>query len=287
MASIINGKLIADSILANLKKIIQTCKRPPCAVFVRVGEDPASVIYVRQKQKVAAEIGIKTSTIELPLETSLEDILQKIQNLNEDPEVDGILVQAPLPSDEIQKAVFSQIDPRKDIDGFHTHNIGLLCQEEEGFVPCTPAGIVELIKSTGESIEGKHVVVLGRSLIVGKPVGLLLLQRKDFANATVTFCHSKTRDLKKITQSADILISAMGKPYFVTADMVKPGSIIIDVGINRIPAPEIKKGYRVVGDVDFEAVSPLVGYITPVPGGVGPMTIAMLMKNTLQAYMNI
>lgn len=285
MASIIDGKAIAQTILAEIKREVAVCRRPPKVAFIRVGEDPASVIYVNRKQKVATELGIVATTTVLSQEASLKELLSVIDTFNKDPEVDGILVQAPLPTPEMQQAAFLTIDPKKDVDGFHPYNAGLLCQEsDEGFWPCTPAGIIELIRSTGVSFSGKHVVVLGRSAIVGKPVGLLMLQKKVFANATVTFCHSRTQNLNHYTQDADLLISAMGKPHLITADQVKPGATVIDVGINRIPDPTSKKGYRVVGDVDFENVQKVVSWITPVPGGVGPMTIAMLMKNTLLAY---
>ncbi|MDR0590650.1 MAG: bifunctional 5,10-methylenetetrahydrofolate dehydrogenase/5,10-methenyltetrahydrofolate cyclohydrolase [Puniceicoccales bacterium] len=287
MASIIDGKAISRKILMDIKGLIHSCARPPCAVFVRVGEDPASVIYVNQKQKIAAEIGIKTSTIVFQKDVKLGELLGTIDRLNGDPGVDGILIQAPLPTAAIQEAAFAAVAHHKDIDGFHAQNLGLLCQESDrGFLPCTPAGIVELIRSTGVNLEGKHTVVLGRSLIVGKPVGLLMLQKKAFANTTVTFCHSKSKNISNHTREADLLIVAMGNSRAVTADGVKPGAIVIDVGINRVPDPSIPKGYRVVGDVDFEGVEQVAGFITPVPGGVGPMTIAMLMKNTLLAYQN-
>jgi methylenetetrahydrofolate dehydrogenase (NADP+)/methenyltetrahydrofolate cyclohydrolase len=285
MASIIDGKAISEKILTDIKISVHSCARPPCAVFVRVGEDPASVIYVYQKQKIAAEIGIETSTIVFPRDVELGELLDTIDRLNGDPAVDGILIQAPLPTAEIQEAAFAAVAPHKDIDGFHAQNLGLLCQESDGgFLPCTPAGIVELIRSTGVNLTGKHTVVLGRSLIVGKPIGLLMLQKKAFANTTVTFCHSKSEHIAHYTREADLLIAAMGNPRAVTADGVKPGAIVIDVGINRIPDAQAKKGYRLVGDVDFEGVEKVAGFITPVPGGVGPMTIAMLMKNTLLAY---
>ncbi|MDR3317611.1 MAG: bifunctional 5,10-methylenetetrahydrofolate dehydrogenase/5,10-methenyltetrahydrofolate cyclohydrolase [Puniceicoccales bacterium] len=285
MASIIEGKAISQKILADIKSSVASCARPPCAVFVRVGEDPASVIYVNQKQKIATEIGIKTSTILLPQNVECEMLLDTIRQLNEDTTVDGILIQAPLPTLEMQEAAFAMVDPTKDIDGFHSYNLGLLCQESDrGFWPCTPAGIVELIRSTNMDLTGKHTVVLGRSLIVGKPVGLLMLQKKEFANTTVTFCHSRSKNISHYAQDADLLIAAMGQPQAITADMIKPGAIVIDVGINRISDNNSEKGYRVVGDVDFENVKEVAGFITPVPGGVGPMTIAMLMKNTLLAY---
>ncbi|MDR2200972.1 MAG: bifunctional 5,10-methylenetetrahydrofolate dehydrogenase/5,10-methenyltetrahydrofolate cyclohydrolase [Puniceicoccales bacterium] len=285
MANIIDGKIISRKILDEVKSSVKLCSRPPCAAFIRVGDDPASVIYVNQKQKIARELGIDTFPILLPLHAQGKEILNAIHSLNENPEVDGILVQAPLPTMALQRAAFSAIDPSKDIDGFHPQNLGLLCQEsDDGFLPCTPLGIMELIRSTGVDLTGKHAVVIGRSLIVGKPVGLLLLQKKEFANATVTFCHSKTKDIARYSRDADLLIVAVGRPGTIRADMVKPGAVVIDVGINRIPDDRREKGYRIEGDVDFENVREVAGFITPVPGGVGPMTIAMLMKNTLLAY---
>ncbi|MDE6575800.1 MAG: bifunctional 5,10-methylenetetrahydrofolate dehydrogenase/5,10-methenyltetrahydrofolate cyclohydrolase [Opitutales bacterium] len=285
MARIIDGKIIANDILTEIKQAVDRCTRPPHVVFIRVAEDPASVIYVNRKQKVAHEVGIRSTALAFPADVTSTELLKAIDKLNRDPEVDGILVQAPLPTEAMQRAAFLALDPQKDVDGFHPYNVGLLAQEDgRGFVPCTPAGILELIRSTGQDFTGRHAVILGRSSIVGKPMGMLLMQRKPWGNATVTFCHSKTRNIVHYTRGADLLVVAIGQPHFVTADMVKPGATVIDVGINRVPDPQRSKGYRVVGDVDFEHVQEVVDFITPVPGGVGPMTIAMLMKNTLLAY---
>jgi methylenetetrahydrofolate dehydrogenase (NADP+)/methenyltetrahydrofolate cyclohydrolase len=283
---LIDGNATAESILTQIAaEVAKISGRPPCVAFVRVGEDPASVSYVAKKEKTAAQVGMKSRLELFPESTTQAELLAKIDLLNRDPEVDGILVQSPLPKHMNETAVFNHVHPDKDVDGFNTINIGKLVQEDaDGFVACTPAGIVELIRRAGVETDGRHVVVVGRSLIVGKPVGLLLLQKGNPGNATVTFCHSRTRDLPAITRSADILVAAIGRPRFITADMVKDGATVIDVGINRVPDATKKSGYRIVGDVDFEAVAPRVARITPVPGGVGPMTVAMLMSNTLKAW---
>ena len=282
---IIDGNRIAADIVAELKAEVAALKgRRPCLALVRVGDDPASVSYVRKKEQTAAEIGVEGRVILPPVTTSQEELFSLIDQLNADPAVDGILVQSPLPSHVDEGAVFRRVAPEKDVDGFHTLNLGKVAQEDPtGFVACTPAGIMELLARSGVDLKGKHVVVLGRSLIVGKPVALLALQKRTGANGTVTVCHSATRDLPAITRLADVLIAAIGKPEFVTADMVKPGAVVIDVGINRVPDPSRKSGYRLTGDVAFQAVAPLCSRITPVPGGVGPMTVAMLMKNTVKA----
>ncbi len=283
---LISGNEIAATIVAELKQEVATRSgRPPCLVLVRVGNDPASVSYVRKKEKTAAEIGV-TSRIILSPETITQVELEKlIDGLNADPEVDGILVQSPLPGDLDELAIFRRVSPAKDVDGFNTLNLGKIAQEDDsGFASCTPAGIMELLGRSDVDLRGKHVVVVGRSLIVGKPVALLALQKKAGANGTVTICHSATINLPSITRQADVLITAIGRAHFVTVDMVKPGAVVIDVGINRIPDASRKSGYRLVGDVDFANVSPLASKITPVPGGVGPMTVAMLMKNTIKAH---
>ena len=284
--TLIDGNKIAADIVAELKTEVAAIKgRKPCIALVRVGEDPASVSYVKKKEKTAAEIGV-TSRVILPPETiSQSELFQLIEGLNADPEVDGILVQSPLPKHIDEVGVFRRVSPDKDVDGFNTLNLGKVAQEDPtGFVACTPAGIMELLSRSGVDLKGKHVVVVGRSLIVGKPVALLALQKKAGANGTVTICHSATANLPAITKQADVLIAAIGRPEFVTADMVKPGVVVIDVGINRVADASKKTGYRLVGDVKFDAVAPLCSQITPVPGGVGPMTVAMLMKNTVKAY---
>lgn len=283
---LIDGNAIAESVLKQIgDDVARIAGRRPAVAFIRVGEDPASVSYVTKKQKTAAQVGM-TSRLELfPESTTQAELLAKIDALNRDPAVDGILVQSPLPKHMDETAVFNHVSPDKDVDGFNTLNIGKLVQEDpSGFVACTPAGIIELIRRSKTETDGRHVVVVGRSLIVGKPVGLLLLQKGLPGNATVTFCHSRTRDLPAIARTADILIAAIGRPRFITAEMVKEGATVIDVGINRVPDATKKTGYRIVGDVDFDAVAPRTARITPVPGGVGPMTVAMLMANTLKAW---
>lgn len=284
--TLIDGNQIAAAIAAELKSEVAAMSgRKPCIALVRVGEDPASVSYVKKKEKTAAEIGITSRIILPPVTISQAELFALIDGLNADTEVDGILVQSPLPKHINEVAVFRRVSPEKDVDGFNTLNLGKVAQEDEtGFVSCTPAGIMELLARSGVDLKGKHVVVLGRSLIVGKPVALLALQKKAGANGTVTVCHSATANLPAITRQADVLIAAIGRAEFVTADMVKPGVVVIDVGINRVADASKKSGYRLTGDVHFPSVSPLASLITPVPGGVGPMTVALLMKNTVKAH---
>ena len=283
---LIDGNQIAAAIIAELKAEVGALSgRPPCIALVRVGEDPASVSYVKKKEKTAAEIGVTSRVILPPISITEPELFKLIDELNADATVDGILVQSPLPKHIDEVAVFRRVAPEKDVDGFNTLNLGKVAQEDEtGFVACTPAGIMELLARSGVDLKGRHVVVLGRSLIVGKPVALLALQKKAGANGTVTICHSATSNLPAITRQADVLIAAIGRADFVTAAMVKPGVIVIDVGINRVPDATKKTGYRLTGDVKFDEVAPLAAKITPVPGGVGPMTVAMLMKNTVKAY---
>ncbi len=283
---LIDGNQIAAAIIAELKaEVASFSGRRPCIALVRVGEDPASVSYVKKKEKTAADVGLTSRIILPPVTISQAELFALLDELNADDTVDGILVQSPLPKPIDEVAVFRRVSPDKDVDGFNTLNLGKVAQEDgTGFVACTPAGIMELLARSGVDLKGKHVVVLGRSLIVGKPVALLALQKKAGANATVTVCHSATTNLPAITRQADVLIAAIGRAGFVTADMVKPGVVVIDVGINRVPDPTKKSGYRLTGDVDFDAVSPLCSKITPVPGGVGPMTVAMLLQNTVKAY---
>lgn len=284
--TLIDGNQIAAAIIAELKsEVAAIAGRKPCIALVRVGDDPASVSYVKKKEKTAAEIGLESRIILPPITISQDELFKLIDDLNSDATVDGILVQSPLPKHIDEVAVFRRVSAAKDVDGFNTLNLGKVAQEDEtGFVACTPAGIMELLARSGVDLKGKHVVVLGRSLIVGKPVALLALQKKAGANGTVTICHSATKDLPSITRQADVLIAAIGRAEFVTADMVKPGAVVIDVGINRVPDPSKKTGYRLTGDVHFPTVSTLASQITPVPGGVGPMTVAMLMKNTVKAF---
>jgi methylenetetrahydrofolate dehydrogenase (NADP+)/methenyltetrahydrofolate cyclohydrolase len=283
---LIDGNQIAQEVLDELRcKIASFETDKPCVTFVRVGDDPASISYVKKKEKTAASLGIDARLLVFPTSISENQLLLEIDRLNADSSVHGILVQAPLPPHVNDVQIFNRVSPAKDVDGFNAVNLGKLCQElPDAFRSCTPAGIIELIKRTGIETAGKRVVVLGRSLIVGKPIGMLLLNRSMPGNATVTFCHSRTHNLPAHTREADLLIAAIGKPNFVTADMIKPGCAVIDVGINRIEDSSRKSGYRLVGDVDFEQVAPKTTYITPVPGGVGPMTVAMLMANTVQAF---
>lgn len=283
--SLIDGNAIAARIIAELTAEVAALPgRRPCLALVRVGEDPASVSYVRKKEQTAAAIGVDSRII-LPAVTITQgELFTLIDDLNADPGVDGILVQSPLPKHLDEVAVFRRVAPHKDVDGFNTLNLGKVAQEDDtGFVSCTPAGIMELLARSGVDLKGKHVVVLGRSLIVGKPIALLALQKRAGANGTVTICHSGTSNLPAITRQADVLIAAIGRPDFVTADMIKPGVVVIDVGINRVADATKKAGYRLTGDVHFASVAPLAAQITPVPGGVGPMTVAMLMKNTVKA----
>jgi len=283
---LIDGNQVAATLVAELQaEIAATPGRRPCIALVRVGDDPASVSYVKKKQATAAALGIESRLLLPPATVTQAELCALLDDLNADATVDGILVQSPLPPGLDERAVFRRLAAEKDVDGFHPLNLGKLAQEDAtGFVACTPAGIMELLHRSGVTLAGRHVVILGRSLIVGKPAALLALQRQPWANATVTVCHSQTADLAAHTRRADILIAAIGRPEFVTADLVKPGAVVIDVGVNRVPDPTRKAGYRLVGDVHFASVAPLCAKITPVPGGVGPMTVALLMRNTVKAW---
>ncbi len=283
---LIDGNQIASDIIAELKAEVSTISgRKPCIALIRVGDDPASVSYVRKKEKTAAEIGIESRIILPSVNISHDELANLVEEQNNDDTVDGILIQSPMPKQINELLIFRGISPDKDVDGLGTMNIGKVAQDDEsGFISCTPAGIMTLLARSKVDLNGKHVVVIGRSLLVGKPVALLALQKKAGANGTVTVCHSGTANLPKIASQADVLIAAIGRPEFVTADMVKPGAVIIDVGVNRVPDDTKKRGYRLTGDVDFSTVSEIASQITPVPGGVGPMTVAMLMKNTVKAY---
>ena len=285
---IIDGKKTATEIKEELKteisEIIQEGKNPPGLVTILVGDDPASSVYVKMKNKACAEIGMYSEIKKLSAETTEEELLDIIDDYNKNPKIHGILVQLPLPKHIDEDKIIESISPKKDVDGFHPYNVGNLVIGKETFKSCTPYGIVELLKRYNIETKGKHVVVVGRSNIVGKPIANLMLQKEEGANSIVTICHSAAHDLSYYTKQADILIAAIGKANFITEDMVKENVVVIDVGINSVDAPETKKGYKLVGDVDFENVSKKASYITPVPGGVGPMTIAMLLKNTLQAY---
>jgi methylenetetrahydrofolate dehydrogenase (NADP+)/methenyltetrahydrofolate cyclohydrolase len=283
-AHIIDGSKIAEDIREELKEKISDLKSEgvtPGLAVVLVGEDPASQVYVRMKGKACEELGLYSETIRLPADYAEEELLKRIDDLNANPKIHGILVQLPLPDQINEAKVLTRISPEKDVDGFHPVNVGRMLIGDPGFLPCTPHGVQELLIRSGHSPEGKHVVVVGRSNIVGKPVAAILMQKKKGANATLTICHSRTKDLPSMTKQGDIIIAAMGVPGFIKADMVKEGAVVIDVGVNRIDDPSAKRGYRLVGDVDFEAVKEKAAAITPVPGGVGPMTIVMLMKNTV------
>jgi len=277
MAILIDGKELAgikrEEIAKETKELADKTGTTPGLAVVIVGDDPASQTYVRNKAKACEEVGFYSEVVSLPANTSQRDLLKVIAELNDRIDIDGILVQLPLPKHINEKAVIGKISPKKDVDGFTPSNAGKVLIGSPKFAPCTPAGIMELVKSTGINIEGKHCVVVGRSNIVGKPVAMMMLHE----NATVTICHSKTANLKEFTTKADILIAAVGKPGFITGDMVKEGAVVIDVGINR------GDDGKLCGDVNFEQVEPKAGFITPVPGGVGPMTITMLLKNTLDA----
>ena len=283
--TLIDGKEVAARVREGLQKEIAELKaqgHTPGLAVVLVGDDPASQVYIGSKVKACAELGLYSQKWALPAETTQEELVQLIHQLNADDRIHGILVQSPPPPHIDEEAVILNIDPRKDVDGFHPANVAkLVLEDEEGFVPCTPAGCMELLKAYGIETAGKHAVVIGRSMIVGKPMANLLVAKK--ANATVTIAHSRTRDLPGLCRTADILVAAVGRPEMVKADYVKDGAVVVDVGINRIEDATRPRGYRIVGDVDFEAVKDKCSFITPVPGGVGPMTIAMLMANTVKA----
>lgn len=276
MAELIDGKRISTMIKDECKKKVEEYKAQGieiCLAVIQVGNDPASSVYVNNKKKACAYIGINSLSYELPEETTQEELLSLIRELNERKDVNGILVQLPVPAHIDEKTIINAIDPKKDVDGFHPQSVGSLCIGQPGFVSCTPAGIIQLLKRSDIDISGKHCVVIGRSNIVGKPMALLMLRE----NATVTVAHSKTKDLKSITRQADILIVAIGKPKFIDASYIKDGAVVIDVGIHR------NEDNRLCGDVDFDSAKEAASYITPVPGGVGPMTIAMLMKNCVDS----
>lgn len=281
----INGKEVASKVLQECKKEIVELHglgvQPGLAV-VLIGNDPASRVYVGSKVKKCAELGLHSEKIELPEDATQQEVLEVVERLNKDEKIHGILVQSPPPPQIDEQEIVLAIDPAKDVDGFHPMNVAKLAIEDSsGFVPCTPAGCMRLLKEYGVETSGANAVVIGRSMIVGKPMALLLMGKEG--NATVTVAHSRTKELAEVCRKADILIAAIGKPNFVTAEFVKEGAVVIDVGINRVDDPSVAKGYRIVGDVDFSAVAPHCSAITPVPGGVGPMTIGMLIQNTVKA----
>ena len=286
-AQCIDGRAIAAQIVAELAPRVGALKQRgvvPGLAFVRVGEDPASKVYVGRKEKACAELGIYSETLVLPENTTEAELLSRIAKFNGDNRLHGILVQAPLPRHISESRIYSRVSPTKDVDGFHPENVGkLMLGDATGFRPCTPAGVMELLARSGVKTDGAEVVVLGRGNIVGKPMAAMLCQKGKGANATVTICHSATRDVATHCRRADILVAAMGMPLFIKADMVKPGATVIDVGVNRIPDASSPTGTRLVGDVDFKAVAEVAAKITPNPGGVGPMTIAMLLQNTVLA----
>lgn len=286
-ATIIDGKAIAAQIRGEVAEKVSALKAKgitPCLAVILVGENPASVSYVTGKQKALAEVGMADRSLHLPESTTEKELLKIIDNLNKDTTVHGILVQLPLPEHINEEKVLLAIDPEKDVDGFHPMNVGNLVIGKKAFLPCTPHGIIVLLEKMGIETSGKHAVVIGRSNIVGKPVSLLLARKET--NCTVTICHTGTKNMAEMTRQADILIAATGRPHTVTKDMVKPGAVVIDVGVNRIPDDTKKSGFRLTGDCDYADLLETVSFITPVPGGVGPMTIAMLMFNTLESAEN-
>lgn len=286
-AVVIDGKQVAADVRAEVAKKVADLKTKgitPCLAVILVGENPASVSYVTGKQKALAEVGMSDHSVKLPESTTEEELLKLIDKLNKDDSVHGILVQLPLPKHINEDKVIMAIDPSKDVDGFHPVSVGNLMIGRPGFLPCTPHGIIVMLQKAGIETSGKHAVVIGRSNIVGKPVSILLA-RKD-VNCTVTMCHTGTKNMAEITRQADILVVASGHPHTLTKDMAKDGAVIIDVGVNRIPDSSKKSGFRLIGDCDFDDLKEKASFITPVPGGVGPMTIAMLMQNTLESAQN-
>ena len=283
-ARIIDGKQVAADMRAELKAEVAKLRQQdivPGLGVILVGDDPASRSYVTAKERACEEMGIYSDDNRLSADISQEELMQKVKDMNDDPKINGILVQLPLPKHLNEAEVLLSIDPDKDVDGFHPMNVGKMVVGEEGFLPCTPHGIIQLLIRSGVKIEGAKVVIVGRSNIVGKPLANMLIQKNPRGNATVTVCHTRTKELANETRQADILIAAAGRPNTITADMVKEGVVVIDVGVNRVDDPTKKRGYRLVGDVDFEAVKEKASLITPVPGGVGPMTITMLLYNTV------
>ena len=287
MPHLIEGRAVAEKVYAELRGEIAELQRrgvTPGLAVVLVGDDPASRAYVRSKDKMCRELGLHSVKLELPASTTQDDLLARVHELNRDAAVHGILVQSPPPKHIDENAIVRALDPAKDVDGFHPVNVAKLALgDDSGFVPCTPLGCQRLLVDSGTQISGAHVVVLGRSMIVGKPMAMLLMQKGKQADATVTVVHSRTRNMQEITRSADIIIAAIGQPQFLKADHVRDGAVVIDVGINRIDDASSPRGYRLVGDVAFDEVAPKAAAITPVPGGVGPMTIAMLMANSVKA----
>jgi methylenetetrahydrofolate dehydrogenase (NADP+)/methenyltetrahydrofolate cyclohydrolase len=285
-AQIIDGKQIASEIRAELKAEVELLKKKgitPGLGVILVGFDPASISYVTAKERACEEAGMYSSDNRLPAETSEADLLAFIDKMNKDPKIHGILVQLPLPKHINEQKVLLAIDPKKDVDGFHPMNIGKMVVGDKAYLPCTPHGVVQMLLRTKIKLDGATVTIVGRSNIVGKPLANILIQKAPTGNATVTVCHTRTKNITQHTKDADIVIAAAGRPNTITADMIKEGAVVIDVGVNRVDDPSKKSGFRLVGDVDFEAVKQKASYITPVPGGVGPMTITMLMYNTIES----
>lgn len=285
-AKILDGKAIAQDIRAELKAKTAELKKQgivPGLGVLLVGDDPASRSYVTAKEKACEETGLYSREIKLPATASHAEILQVVENFNTDDQIDGILVQLPLPDSSMEQSVIEAINPDKDVDGFHPVNVGRMMLGLPAFLPCTPHGVLQILKRSGIKTSGAHVVVIGRSNIVGRPLVNLLSQKSELGDATVTMCHTRTKNMKALTLQADIIVAAVGRPNTVTADMVKPGAVVIDVGVNRIEDASKKNGFRLAGDVDFAAVSEKASAITPVPGGVGPMTITMLLANTVES----
>src|SRR5216117_2189773 len=287
MAKLIDGRAIADKVYADLRRDIAESKSrglTPGLAVILIGDNPASRAYVRSKDKMCRELGLYSVKLEMPASTTHSELLARVEELNRDPSIHGILVQSPPPKQIDEAAIVRSLDPRKDVDGFHPENVAkLVIDDPDGFVPCTPLGVQRLLIESKIEIAGAHVVILGRSMIVGKPLALLLMQKNKNGNATVTVVHSRSRDLAQVTRSADIVVAAIGRAEFLKANHVREGVVVIDVGINRVEDPASERGYRLVGDVAFDDVSKKASAITPVPGGVGPMTIAMLMANTVKA----
>jgi methylenetetrahydrofolate dehydrogenase (NADP+) / methenyltetrahydrofolate cyclohydrolase len=287
MAKLIDGRIVAEKVYVDLRREIVELKAKgvtPGLAVVLVGDDPASRAYVRSKDKMCRELGLHSVKLELPASTTQSELLRRVEELNADNSIHGILVQSPPPEHIDEAAIVRALNPHKDVDGFHPENVAkLVLDDHSGFVPCTPLGVQRLLIESKVNISGAHVVILGRSMIVGKPLALLLMQKNENANATITVLHSRSRDLAGITRSADIIVAAIGSAEFLKADCVREGTVVIDVGINRVEDAATERGYRLVGDVAFDEVSKRASAITPVPGGVGPMTIAMLMSNTVKA----
>lgn len=285
-ARIIDGKQVANAIRAELKAEVQSLKDrgiTPGLGVILVGDDPASKSYVTAKERACEEIGVYSDDNRMPATTSQAELLARVREMNADPKIHGILVQLPLPRHLNESEVLLAVHPDKDVDGFHPVNVGRMVLGQKSFLPCTPHGVIQLLARSGVKLKGAHVVVVGRSNIVGKPLANLLALKNDQANATVTICHTGTKDIGYFTRQADVVVAAAGHPHTITADMIKPGAVVIDVGVNRVEDASKKAGYRLVGDVDFEAVKEKASLITPVPGGVGPMTITMLLFNTVES----